>query len=787
MKLNKKLNTIILATAISMSSLSVVATEIIDNTAVITESVDNTTEVIEEKDNQTEFNVAQGSDKQTQGTFYPFNLARNIFDIDKYDEQHPYLYGYLLEDILDDVTDETKRKNAVCILDKTQREIYDFQGNVIIKDDEIYSPYTGKTLVDKDGVIYLDEKAIIDVDGNLQSNDLAMVEDIANSIIRIVDKDNPSTVYIEQDFSANAITTKLIDGNNEIKVEDYLQGQVELIFDDIKLIHLWDENEDVLLYAYNSSEVSDELFGYGYRNDTDGQLIDKILLIDSYTEVRDQETGITPTPTPTPIPVVTPSVKPSQTPVPTVVPSQSPSQTPAPTVAPSQGPSQTLAPTAVPSTSPSQTPVPTVAPSVSPTPTPTALTIQGMPGLEQCAPNVSTRPNQDANIINLITNTCVIDRQNNIYSANGNKIVDTYGNIYSPKSGRILIDNQGYILDEAGNRIISPDGSIDKRLVGIRQVGTFYDGTSIQVYNKDTMQKPYLLEPLNQKANTLRWFILDGIEPNVTRYEAVQKKNADGTVYSTSITLDGTTLTYYEDGVVTYTIEGNEIFNVDGTAFNLSNKNAYARGVDISTSSTSSNSSSSTAQPSKTENKSPSTEQTGQAVKDESSLANEQTKTEESAKAEAVAKVAQLQAQVSSNTAEVIKAMPVVTPKQKPVEKNTSITLNGKELKLENKVMVSNERTFLPIRTIAEALDIQVGFNAQSKVAILCKDEITIELPVNRGVAIVNGSEAVVIDNTNDKVGTFVQDGRTYLPVRFIAEQLGLKVNYEGNNISLNK
>ena len=783
MKLNKKLNTIILATAISMSSLSVVATEIIDNTAVITESVDNTTEVIEEKDNQTEFNVAQGSDKQTQGTFYPFNLAGNIFDIDKYDEQHPYLYGYLLEDILDDATDETKRKNAVCILDKTQREIYDFQGNVIIKDDEIYSPYTGKTLVDKDGVIYLDEKAIIDVDGNLQSNDLAMVEDIANSIIRIVDKDNPSTVYIEQDFSDNAITTKLIEGNNEIKVEDYLQGQVELIFDDIKLIHLWDENEDVLLYAYNSSEVSDELFGYGYRNDTDGQLIDKILLIDSYTEVRDQETGITPTPTPTPTPVVTPSGKPSQTPVPTVAPSQSPSQTPAPTVAPSQ----TLAPTAVPSTSPSQTPVPTVAPSVSPTPTPTALTIQGMPGLEQCAPNVSTRPNQDANIINLITNTCVIDRQNNIYSANGNKIVDTYGNIYSPKSGRILIDNQGYILDEAGNRIISPDGSIDKRLVGIRQVGTFYDGTSIQVYNKDTMQKPYLLEPLNQKANTLRGFILDGIEPNVTRYEAVQKKNADGTVYSTSITLDGTTLTYYEDGVVNYTIEGNEIFNVDGLAFNMSNKNAYVRRAGTSTSSTSSNSSSSTAQPSKTENKAPSTEQTGQAVKDESSLANEQKKAEESAKAEAVAKVAQLQAQVSSSTAEVIKAMPVVTPKQKPVEKNTSITLNGKELKLENKVMVSNERTFLPIRTIAEAIDVQVGFNAHSKVAVLCKGDLTLELPENRAVAIINGEKTVAIDQTNAQVGAFVQDGRTYLPVRFIAEQFGLKVNYEENNISLNK
>jgi len=92
--------------------------------------------------------------------------------------------------------------------------------------------------------------------------------------------------------------------------------------------------------------------------------------------------------------------------------------------------------------------------------------------------------------------------------------------------------------------------------------------------------------------------------------------------------------------------------------------------------------------------------------------------------------------------------------------------------------MILEGRTLLPIRYVAEALGATVGWNAkEEKVTISFKGTV-IELWIGKNLATVNG-EYKLIDPTNPNVKPIViPPGRTMLPIRFIAENLGCKVDW---------
>lgn len=49
-------------------------------------------------------------------------------------------------------------------------------------------------------------------------------------------------------------------------------------------------------------------------------------------------------------------------------------------------------------------------------------------------------------------------------------------------------------------------------------------------------------------------------------------------------------------------------------------------------------------------------------------------------------------------------------------------------------------------------------------------------------VAIING-EMIPIDTNDSAIMSILQDGRTYLPLRFIAEQLNLNIHFDGKQV----
>jgi len=113
------------------------------------------------------------------------------------------------------------------------------------------------------------------------------------------------------------------------------------------------------------------------------------------------------------------------------------------------------------------------------------------------------------------------------------------------------------------------------------------------------------------------------------------------------------------------------------------------------------------------------------------------------------------------------------------------------QLTLNSKIMAINEinkeldvppqiiegRTYLPIRWVAEPLGATVLWDGiEKKVTVQLKD-VVIELWVGRNLARVNGNYKF-IDPDNPKVVPLIIEGRTMLPIRFVAENLGCKVNW---------
>ena len=87
--------------------------------------------------------------------------------------------------------------------------------------------------------------------------------------------------------------------------------------------------------------------------------------------------------------------------------------------------------------------------------------------------------------------------------------------------------------------------------------------------------------------------------------------------------------------------------------------------------------------------------------------------------------------------------------------------------------IIRNERTMLPIRFIAEALGAQVFWNADEQKVIIIKGSDVIEIAIGKAEAMVNGV-AVALDSP-----AFIENSRTYLPVRFIAENLDAEVLWD--------
>lgn len=88
-------------------------------------------------------------------------------------------------------------------------------------------------------------------------------------------------------------------------------------------------------------------------------------------------------------------------------------------------------------------------------------------------------------------------------------------------------------------------------------------------------------------------------------------------------------------------------------------------------------------------------------------------------------------------------------------------------------------RTLIPIRIIVESIDGQIEWEAKTSKVTIKKDEIIIELWIGKPIAHINGIPSP-IDMAAPKLSPMIVSGRTFLPLRFVSENIGAEVGWDG-------
>ena len=100
--------------------------------------------------------------------------------------------------------------------------------------------------------------------------------------------------------------------------------------------------------------------------------------------------------------------------------------------------------------------------------------------------------------------------------------------------------------------------------------------------------------------------------------------------------------------------------------------------------------------------------------------------------------------------------------------------VDGEAKELDVAPIIRDSRTMLPVRFVAESLGATVEWDGATSTAAITSEDIEIKITIGAEYAVVN-NEAVKLD-----VPAFIENDRTYMPVRFVAESLGATVKWDG-------
>ncbi|MEY2366640.1 stalk domain-containing protein [Lysinibacillus capsici] len=108
---------------------------------------------------------------------------------------------------------------------------------------------------------------------------------------------------------------------------------------------------------------------------------------------------------------------------------------------------------------------------------------------------------------------------------------------------------------------------------------------------------------------------------------------------------------------------------------------------------------------------------------------------------------------------------------------SSQLKVDGMTVQTDVKPEIKNNQTMVPLRVISENLGAKVHWSDGQ--VILTQSEMKVSLKLNSSKATVNG-KSVLLD-----AKPYLKNGRTIVPLRFLAEIFGCKVHYDHLTISI--
>lgn len=115
----------------------------------------------------------------------------------------------------------------------------------------------------------------------------------------------------------------------------------------------------------------------------------------------------------------------------------------------------------------------------------------------------------------------------------------------------------------------------------------------------------------------------------------------------------------------------------------------------------------------------------------------------------------------------------VITPIEEQDYPNVLIDYQEVDFTDTKPFIDKNNRTLVPIRVISESLGCEVTWNSVNRKILIKGLEKEVELTVGEKTSLVNG-KTITFDTSAE-----IRNGRTYVPLRFISEALGAKVDWD--------
>jgi len=110
---------------------------------------------------------------------------------------------------------------------------------------------------------------------------------------------------------------------------------------------------------------------------------------------------------------------------------------------------------------------------------------------------------------------------------------------------------------------------------------------------------------------------------------------------------------------------------------------------------------------------------------------------------------------------------------------NTTAVVNGKNKKIEVAPLVKDNVTYVPVKVILDEFGGSARWESSIKKVMVLRADRMMELWVGQKDYIANGKR-----NTSE-VSPIIYKNRTYVPLRLVSEQIGLKVEWDGKNKSI--